>query len=206
MKRLIIAIVGITSFAFANAESADKKTFSYDYVQGFYSSGSANTTSAGNVIGLDVTGFQGGISKSVTDNIYITASYGSVSANSIKVNSISYAVKSDVQVSSVGIGYRLPLSETVDLNIAIDASSGTTKASGLGLAISESKTIYPFGAALRFKVAKGVELSTAFSTESGNTSFTFGGGFEVSKDFYLVAGYTSSDATKGTDLGLRFNF
>ena len=135
MKRLIITIVGITSFAFANAESADKKTFSYDYVQGFYSSGSVQTTSAGDVIGADVTGFQGVISKSVTDNIYITASYGSVSSNSMKFNSTSYAVKTDVQVSSVGIGYRLPLSEVVDLNFDIAASSGTTKASGLGLAI-----------------------------------------------------------------------
>ena len=206
MKKLIIAAVTITSFTFAYAETSDKKTFSYDYVQGYYSSASLKTISAGNEIAGDVTGFAGVISKSVTDNIYITAYYGAVSANSIKVNSVSYAVKTDAQSSSVGIGYRLPLSETIDLNFDIDALSGTTKASGLGLAISESSTIYPFGAALRFKVAKGVELSTAFSTESGNTSFSLGGGFEVSKDIYLIAAYRSSDATKGTNLGFRFNF
>jgi len=206
MKKFIIATITITSFAFAHAEATDKKVFSYDYVQGLYSSGSVNTTSGAVVIGADVTGFQGGISKSVTDNIYITASYGSASANSLKINSTSVPVKIDVQVSTLGVGYRLPLSETVDFNFAVTASTGTSKASGLGVAISESTTTYPFGAGLRFKVAKGAELATSFSTESGKTSFTFGGGFEVSKDIYLVAGYTSSDTTKGTDLGLRFNF
>jgi len=206
MKKLIIAAVTITSFTFAYAESSDKKTFSYDYVQGYYRSGSLKTASAGDVIEADATGFAGVISKSVTDNIYITASYGSGSSNSMKFNSISYAVKTDVQSSSVGIGYRLPLSETIDLNFDIDALSGTTKVSGLGLAISESKTIYPIGAALRFKVAKGVELSTGFSTESGNTSFSLGGGVEVSKDFYLIATYGYSNESKGTNLGIRFNF
>lgn len=43
MKKLIIAAVTITSFAFAYAETSDKKTFSYDYVQGYYSSGSLET-------------------------------------------------------------------------------------------------------------------------------------------------------------------
>jgi hypothetical protein len=75
------------------------------------------------------TGYDLSVSKTLTENIFVTAAYGSLSTDSVKVDGTTLPIKGTGTSTSFGIGYRMPINEKVDLNILIESIDVATKGS-----------------------------------------------------------------------------
>lgn len=199
---LAIALFATT----ASAQNLTSNGFSYDYVQGFYESGSISGASGADKFSSDLSGSTFGVSKLINENVFMTAEFGSLSSDSIKINSTSYAINTDVKGTSVGIGYRMPIDAKTDVNFKIGSTSTKVKFNGYGYSYSETDTQTAVGATLRHKIASNVELNVGVSSSDGDTSTFIGGGFELSKTLAIIGGYSKFDGGNSTVLGLRVMF
>jgi hypothetical protein len=206
MKKIALSTIMLAALGVAHAESSATNGFSYDYVQATYESATIEQNIDGTTIGVDPTGVSIAGSKLLTDNIFVTASYNSLSANSFKVDGTSYAVKTTVSGTSFGVGFRMPVNEKIDFNVQIDSIQGTTKASGLGLDISETINSTPLTAEVRFMAAQNVELQASYTYDDGDSSYFVGGGVGITKEIAIIGGYTKVDGGSSAVVGLRYNF
>ena len=206
MKKYALATVMLAAFGVTHAENSVTNGFSYDYLEGTYQSATIEQTIDGATIGVDPTGISIGGSKLLTDNIFVTASYNSLTANSLKYQGTAYSVKTTVSGTSFGVGFRMPINEKLDLAVHVASIQGTTKASGLGLAISDSINSTPITAGVRFMAAPNVELQTSYTYDDGDSSYFFGGGVGITKEIAIIGGYNKVDGGSSAIVGLRYNF
>jgi hypothetical protein len=206
MKKIAISTVLFAALGVAHAENSVSNGFSYDYLQGTYQSATIEQTIDGSTIGVDPTGISIGGSKLLTDNIFVTASYNSLTANSLKFDGTSYSLKTTVSGTSFGVGFRMPINEKIDLNVHVASIQGTTKASGLGLTISDTINSTPINVGVRFMAAPNVELQVSYEYDDGDSSYFFGGGVGITKEMAIVGGFTTLDGGSSAIVGLRYNF
>jgi len=206
MKKFALSTIMLATIGVAQAENPAANGFSYDYVQATYESATIKQTVDGSTVGIDPTGVSIAGSKLLTDNIFVTASYNSLSAKSFKFDGTSYDVKTTVSGTSFGVGFRMPINEKIDLNVQIDSIQGKTKASGLGLEISETINSTPLTAEVRFMAAQNVELQASYTYDDGDSSYFFGGGVGITKEIAIIGGYTKVDGGSSAVVGLRYNF
>jgi hypothetical protein len=204
-KKLLTLAIALFATA-ASAQNLTSNGFSYDYVQGFYESGSISDTAGAYKIESDLSGSSFGVSKLINENVFMTAGFGSLSSDSIKINSTSYAINTDVKATSVGIGYRMAVDSKTDFNVQVGSTSTKVKFNGYGYAVSETDTQTSVGATLRHKIASNVELNVGVRSSDGETSTFVGGGFELSKTLAVIGGYSKFDGGNSTVLGLRVMF
>jgi opacity protein-like surface antigen len=206
MKKFALSTVILATLGVAQAENPATNGFSYDYVQGTYQSATIEQTIDGSTIGVDPTGISIGGSKLLTDNIFVTASYNSLTANSLKFEGTAYSVKTTVSGTSFGVGFRMPINEKIDFNVHVASIQGTTKASGLGLTISDTINGTPITAGVRFMAAPNVELQASYEYDDGDSSYFIGGGVGITKEIAIVGGYNKVDGGSSAIVGLRYNF
>lgn len=206
MKKIALSTILLAAVGVAHAESSATNGFSYDYVEGTYQSATIEQTIDGSVIGMDPTGMSIGGSKLLTDNIFVTASYNSLSANSLKFAGTSYAVKTTVSGTSFGVGFRMPVNDKVDVSVHVASVQGTTKASGLGLSISDTINGTPISGTVRFMAAQNVELQASYEYDDGDSSYFIGGGVGITKEIAIIGGYNKVDGGSSAIIGLRYNF
>lgn len=206
MKKIALSTIMLAALGVAHAESSATNGFSYDYVQGTYQSATLEQTIDGSTIGIDPTGISIGGSKLLTDNVFVTASYNSLSAKSLKFDGTPYAVKTTVSGTSFGVGFRMPVSEKIDFSVHVASVQGTTKASGLGLTISDTINATPISGTVRFMAAPNVELQASYEYDDGDSSYFIGGGVGITKEIAIVGGYNKVDSGSSAIVGLRYNF
>jgi|GEM_PF-6440286 len=150
----------------------------------------------------DLTGFGVGISKSISSNVFLAASYAAG-------NQATNTNLGDITVSgiSIGAGYHTPLKDDIDFIVSGDIFQGTVKLAGF----SESVNSYDIGAGVRAQFAPKFEGTLAVdytSVSSGaitetDTSINAQVGFNITPEFQLTAGMDfEPDQTIG--LGVRF--
>jgi hypothetical protein len=100
----------------------------------------------------------------------------------------------------------MPINEKTDFNILIQSDQTTSKASGLGVSISDTSTSTPVTATLRFMLAPSAELLTSYQYDDGDSVYIIGGGFALTKQLVVIGAYAKIDAGNSTSIGLRYNF
>jgi hypothetical protein len=206
MKKLLAGLTLIAVASLAHAENEQTNGFSYDYVQGQYQSAAYEDTIDGTLVGADLTAYTFDVSKILTENIFVTAGYGKGTSDSIKIAGTSYAIGTTASFVSFGVGYRMPINEKTDFNILVESNQTTTKASGLGLTISDTSNSTPVTATLRFMLVPNVELQTSYQYDDGDSAYIIGGGFAISKQLAVIGAYAKIDGGNSTSIGLRYNF
>jgi hypothetical protein len=207
MKKMAIAGVMIATFSASYAENSKTNGFSYDYVQGTYALSPIEQNIEESIVSADFEGYNLSVSKALTDNIFVTAAYGSLSTNSIKVDGTTLPIKGTGTSTSFGIGYRMPINDKTDFSIEIQSLEVATKGSLAGVElISETDTTTPVTATLRFMVTPEFELQTSYGYDDGDSVYTIGGGFSVNKQIAVVGGYSKVEGGSSTSIGLRYNF
>lgn len=192
MKKILIvvALSGMLIPALASAE-LNYNAVDVGYSKTSYSNGDP-----------DLTGFDVGISKSISSNVFLEASYGSGSqATNTTLGDIT------VSAISVGAGYHTPLKDNVDAIVTGDVLQGSVKLAGF----SESVNGYAVGAGVRamltpeFEGILGVVYTSVSSgtVTSTDTSLNAKVGFNITPEFQLTAGMDfESDQT--ISFGVRF--
>lgn len=206
MSKKLIPIVAAMFVTAASAQSTTANGFSYDYVQGFYESGSLNTSVDGSQFEMDLSGAGVSASSLLTDNVFITAGFGSVNASSLKIDGTSLPLSTDATTTSFGVGFRMPIDSKTDLSLRVTSIS--TKVEVKASEISESQTDRDtgFGASVRYKINDGVEINATISSVDGEIGTGFGGAVNLSKSVALVGAYSTSDDATATFIGLRLMY
>ncbi len=149
--------------------------------------------------GGEADGFAIGGSYLFTPQLYATAGYSSLSPDGA----------SDVDISSfsAALGFRHPLTTTIDANLEAGFVSAEVDAGSLG---SEDDTGYSLGAGLRAMVASQLELNGGVSYvkifDEGDTSLGLGAVFSFTPQLALVAGADFADDANSYNVGGRFMF
>ena len=203
MSKKLITVIAAMFVTAASAQNLTANGFSYDNIDGYYNSGSITTNVDGNKVEADLAGFGVSVSKLLTENLFLTAGYGSVSGNSIKVGGISYPIDTDGTQTSFGLGYRFPIDSKIDFNIRVASISSKVEANATGVSISQTDRDTAIGAALRYKLNDGIELNANISSIDGEVNTGFGGAVNLSKTIALTGGYSTSDDATSTFIGLR---
>jgi hypothetical protein len=206
MKKLITVLTLTAIASLAHAENEQTNGFSYDYVQVMYQQAAFEDTINGALVSADLTAYDLDVSKILTDNIFVTAGYGKGTSDSIKISGTSYAIGTTGTWVRFGVGYRMPINEKTDFNILIQSDQTTSKASGLGVSISDTSNSTPVTATLRFMLAPSVELLTSYQYDDGDSAYIIGGGFAITKQLAVIGAYAKIDGGNSTSIGLRYNF
>jgi hypothetical protein len=207
MKKIALSALLMATVVSSYADNSTTNGFSYNYVQGSYTSSALEDTIEGSIIGADFTGYDLSVSKTLTENIFVTAAYGSLSTNSVKVDGTTLPIKGTGTSTSFGIGYRMPINEKVDLNIMIESIDVATKGSIDGTeVISETDTETPITVSLRFMVTPEFEIQTSYGNNDGDSRYFIGGGFAINKQLNVIGGYSKVQDGSATTIGLRYNF
>ncbi len=153
-----------------------------------------------------------GLSYALTDNIIGAASYGHEKAD---VNAFGSTGTTSGNSYEVGLGYRFPLTDSLDLvpNLSYVHTSQSLDAPGLVLTNSGSNSGYDAGVLLRAMVTPAVELEASVDhTTPGSSSNTVGVGalYNFTRSFAVGLGYSSSTSggqtSNGWSLALRYYF
>ena len=207
MKKALITIKIMTSFAVAHAENLTSNGFSYDYVQGIYSGGTYKDTISGSAVSADITGYNFRISKLVNENIFLEGAYETAKSTSMKIGGTSYAIGIDGTSTELSIGYRFGINESSDFNLTAGVNQMKLNASYNGTQlISESKNTYPITVAFRSKLTPELELQTSFRREDSENTYTIGVGYAINKSVALLGGLQPSDKGDTYFAGLRVNY
>jgi hypothetical protein len=203
MSKKIIPIAAALFMTAASAQNVTSNGFSYDYIDGGRQTTNVDFSIQGEKFEADYTGAGVSISKLIDGNVFITAGFASASANSLKIDSISYNIKTDVSETSFGIGYRMPLSAQTDLNVQAISSSTKAEASGYGLSISDTDRVTSFGAQIRHKINDAFELNADIGSYDGEIGTGVGAVMNLSKSIAVIGRLNSNDEAKSTLVGLR---
>ena len=143
------------------------------------------------------TGYGLGGNFLITENIYATANYSSLTPE-------TSAGLDNATMTYVGAGYRLPIASSVDLFTDLSYVSRT---------IGTTDTGYRVTIGAKSKIASALELTGAYSyIDVGSTTYNaFTGGLKlnVTDSFYGYGKYTSmtgSQSVKNYSLGVGMNF
>jgi hypothetical protein len=191
MKNILIvpALSSILIPALASAE------LNYNAVNAGYSSTSYSNGAR------DLIELNAGISKSVSGNVYVGASYGTGS------QSVGKGLYKKVSSLSLSAGYHTPLKDNVDAIAEGHIIRGSAKSAG----ISASANGYDAGAGMRALLRSGLEGTLAVvhaSTSNGtfsskNTFIKAKLGYNFTPELQMTAGMDfKPDIT--TNLGVRF--
>lgn len=149
--------------------------------------------------GGEADGFAIGGSYLFAPQVYATAGYSSLSPDG--------ASDIDVTAFTAALGFRHPLTSTLDANLEAGFVSAEIDAGSFG---SEDDTGYSLGAGLRAMVASQLELNGGVSYvnvfDEGETSFGVGAVFSFTPQLAAVAGADFGDETTGFNIGGRFMF
>jgi hypothetical protein len=203
MSKKLIPIFAALFVTAASAQNLTANGFSYDYVQGYYESGNINVSAGGYTLDTDLSGAGAGFSKLLNENVFFTASFGGASSSSIKINNTSYAINTDITSTSFGVGYRMPLDAKTDLNVRASSVSTKVELNGYGYSISDTDRVTAVGVGVRYKLSDEVELNAGINSVDGESSTGFGGAMNLSKTVALIGGYSTSDNSSATFIGLR---
>jgi hypothetical protein len=206
MSKKIIPIAAALFMTAASAQNVTSNGFSYDYIDGGRQTTNIDFSIQGVKLEADYTGAGVSISKLIDGNVFITAGFASVGANSLKIDSISYNIKTDVSQTSFGIGYRMPLSAQTDLNVQAISSSTKAEASGFGLSISDTDRVTSFGAQVRHKINDAFEVNADIGSYDGEIGTGVGAVMNLSKSIAVIGRLTSNDGAKSTLVGLRIMY
>ena len=178
----------------------------YDFAEGFYqifTQPSGSLYSSDRAVGVDG-------SLPLTANLIGTAEFDHESAD---FNGVPYRATSSGNYYEFGLGYRVPLSDAVDLvpTLAYAHDSGT--ASGGLQSLLNPGSGYDAGVLLRAMVAPHFELDGSFYHSTASTSSNSAGitaFYDFGSHFAIGFGYESKTAG-GTDTGawtarLRYYF
>lgn len=191
MKRVSVATAGLALglFMVANARAESP---SYDFFELAYVKADIDNPNA------DGDGFGLGGSVSIHENWFMFADYSDFN--------LDFGV--DLSLLDVGVGYRLPISDTTDLAlkaayVKADASTGFGSADDSG---------YGIGAQIRGMVNKQLELNGGinyvdFGGSGGDdTSFEAGAVYSFTDNFALDGNFELGDDLNVYTLGFRFYF
>jgi hypothetical protein len=207
MKKLLIGITLIAGASLASAENSKTNGFSYDYIQGTYNLSSIEETIDDSIVAADFKGYNLSVSKTLTENIFVTAAYASVSTSSVKVDGTTFAISGTGTSTAFGVGYRMPINDKTDLSVDVQSVRVATKGTLSGVeVISDTTTTTPVTATLRFMVIPDFEIQTSLGYSDGDSVYAIGGGFAINKQFNVLGGYAKVTNGTATTIGLRYNF
>lgn len=195
------AAVLAASSAYADAPRYDFGDLSYQTINDPSGSG----YSSDHAYGLDG-------SYAFTNNIIGIASYSHASAD---ISAFGFSGTTSGNSYSAGLGYRFPLTGSIDLvpNLSYAHTSQSLNAPGLILANGGSNSGYDAGVLLRAMVTPTVELNASVDHSTpGSSSNTVGVAalYSFTHSFAVGLGYASSTAnaqtTNGWTVALRYYF
>lgn len=191
LKRyLIIAAATVATGLLPASASADSP--SYDFFQIDFISGDIDNPD------VDGDGFGIGGSVSIHENWFLFGSYGD----------LDFDGAVDLSVLDLGLGYRVPMSDTTDLALTagfvsadLDTSFGSADDDG-----------YALGALIRGMVNDQFELNGGISyvdlggSNGDDTSFLLGGVYSLNENIAINGGIEIGDDVNFYNLGFRFYF
>ncbi|MES2885598.1 MAG: outer membrane beta-barrel protein [Pseudomonadota bacterium] len=149
--------------------------------------------------GGDADGFAIGGSFLLAPQVYVTAGYGNVETDT--------SPKIEASTFSAALGFRQPLTSSVDANFEVGFLSAEVDAGSFG---SDDDTGYSLAAGLRAMVAKQLELNGGVSYakvfDEGETSFGLGAVFSFTPQVAVLAGADFGDDSNSFSVGGRFMF
>jgi len=154
------------------------------------------------------TGFTTIASALVSENIYVTASYYSISDSATVFGT---QVETDIKESTIGLGYQFGISDMTDFSIGIKYLNGEVCANSQGFG-SNCLDDNGFGLNVGFRtmISDKVEASIAANyvdiSDDSDTSLDFGIAYIFSQDFSAKFSFTTSDDVNTIGLGVRFEF
>ena len=186
MKKLMVPfIAGCGLLATANIAQASSVGLTYNSLD---------------VLGASLSGFAIGGSLDMTDNL-------SIELSTANTNDTIAGVKVKYDATSIGLGYRFEVNETVDLKAYIgNVDHNLTVAySGYNAALDDNETIY--GISLNADVSDTVSLQLGFADSSETDMVTsYGITVEIFDDTSLVVSGSSSDYVDSVAVGVKFDF
>ncbi len=201
---MLLLIGGIVATATWTTASAD--TPRYDFADVLYqgiNDPSGSGLSSDHVIGLDG-------SYAFTDKFVGLASYGH---ESVDFNSGGFNGTDSINTFSVGVGYRIPLNDSVDLFPNLSYLSEHGSASAPGFSNSVTDTGYDAGLMLRAMVTPQVELQASAdhsSPGSATNSVGVAALYNFTPAFAVGIGYASAksngQSTSAWTVALRYYF
>lgn len=203
--RLIASFTAVAAVTMTTAAYADAPR--YDFVDLSYQSlndPSGSQLSSDHAYGVDA-------SYALTDNWLVAGNYGHESAD-FKPVGVNGTVSGNSY--ALGVGYRFPLSDSVDLvpNLSYLSEHATVSATGF-ISNSQSDTGYDAGLELRAMVTPVVELDANVDhTTPGSAANQVGVAalYSFTRSFALGLGYAESTSngqnTTGWTLALRYYF
>lgn len=207
MKKLLTGITLIAGASLASAENLPSNGFSYDYVQGIYNSSSFSSTINGTSVSADFTGFGVSASKLVTDDIFITAGYSSVTADSMTAASTKYSIGLDGTSTAFGAGYRLGINDSTDLNLSLAYRQTKYSATYNGASlVSSTDTTYPVTTGIRSRLSPSAELFGSWTYEDSENYYVLGLGYAISKSVSIIGAYSPSTEGDTMYVGVRLNY
>lgn len=190
-KRYSVAIAASLAGAFAPAlASADSP--SYDFFQIDFISGDIDNPD------VDGDGFGLGGSVSIQENWYLFGEY----------SDLDFDGSVDLSLLELGVGYRLPMSDTTDLALSasyvsadLDSSFGSADDDGYGISALIRGMVSD-----QFELNGGISYVDLGGTGGDDTSFVFGGVYSFTDNVAFKAGIEIGDDINFYTAGFRFYF
>jgi hypothetical protein len=207
MKKLLTGIFLIAGASLASAENSDTNGFSYDFVEGSYQwINFSDTTDDGVAITGDLAAYSLKASKAISANVILDIGYSYALADTLKFDGTSLDLDVTGQLSSIGIGYRIPVSDGTDLNLRFGYSQYKIKATFQGESEEDNDTNYPISIGVRQKITPTVEFQGSYIREDGENDWFFGLGFDVTKQVSLFGAFNPSQLGDTYIIGARYNY
>jgi len=154
------------------------------------------------VSGVSLSGLTVSGSLDLTENLYLSAGTGTVS------KTIS-GLKVELDATSVGLGFKTGISETVDIYGAISSVNQKLTASWSGYTASADGSSTVYGAGLKVALSDKVDgtIGIVKSTESGSSmTTTLGLEVEVMDNIDLTVSTSNNDVVDSVAIGMQYNF
>jgi len=178
-----------TTLILAISTNAFSQEFSYDFIQGTYSSSSVDIGSGYGDI--DASGFGASGSFSITPNIALTGSFGTTNFDTF------LGVDIDATEFTFGITAHTAIAPKTDIYGGFSVLMADMEASDGVITVSDDDTGNVISAGLRHMVSDNVELNAGFSLvdvfEDTSNSFGLGARFYSEENVSFGIGYTTGD-------------
>lgn len=203
-NRFFIITMGMIAIVISTAASADAPHYDFaDLLYQTVNDPSESGFSSDHVIGVDG-------SYAFTDRVIGMASYGHENAD-FSVSGVNGTVSGDSY--AVGVDYRFPLSDSVDLLPNLSYLSAKASATATGFSNSVTNTGYDVGVQLRAMVTSRVELGGSIDHSSpgaATNSVGVSALYNFTPAFAVGIGYASATSngqnSTGWTVGLRYYF
>jgi hypothetical protein len=156
--------------------------------------------------GEGATGFSIALSGAVHENVFLFASYGSLTSDDEYQVSVTETDEIDITLRSFGIGFNLPVNKTTDFVVMVAKEKQKFELGQFGGSVSGEAA----SAGLRSMVAPKVELNalivhSRFEDES-DTGYSFGARYYLTPKFSLGAAMATVDDVDQLNFSFRLHY